>query len=143
MNEALQILTDQLQQKISLLEDTCAKTKLMIRFAQEEKTTGLRRVTRERAVILEDLVSINASIAMGKSTLEENMKHVSIQSSIQRIKQLEIVLLKDNELLMTAAYAVRKVIMDSMRGLKEHKRLRNAYDLNEIKMAGRRVNRMG
>ena len=125
---------EQLQQKLALLEVVSAATKTMIRFAEKQSLKGLNRLSRERGAILEKLVALNASLAMQKTDRQEPVQ------LLQQIKETEREIVADNEKLMDAAYAARKVVCDDMRRLQQQRKVWTMYDLQGIKMAGRRIN---
>ena len=124
----------QLQQKLALLESVSDNTKIMIRFAEKRNLKGLNRLSRERGAILEKLVALNASLTMQKTDRQEPVQ------LLQQIKETEREIVADNEKLMDAAYAARKAVCDDMRRLQQQRTVWTMYDLQGIKMAGRRIN---
>lgn len=132
MNSAVEA---QLHQKLVLLETVDNITKTMIRFAHNGNVKGLRRLSRQRQIALDSLVSLNATLAMNQT-----VGAGKASALLTQVKTREQEITLANETLMEAAYMMRKSICEDLRRLQESRKVRNVYDLQSINMAGRRIN---
>lgn len=131
-------LIEQLHKKMALLEQISANTNIMVRFARQRKLTGLLRLLRERETDLEGLTKLNA--ALNGSLSEATKQEPALKTLLAKIKRQEWELGTENAVLMKAANETRKAIGDDVRRVQEQRKVRNKYDLQDIKMSGRRIN---
>ena len=128
----------QLHQKLALLEQLSLHTKTMVRFAGQRKLTGLLRLLRERETDLEAITKLNEALSGPIAAL--NKREAALEALLEKIKKQERDLETENAVLMKAANETRKAIGDDMRRVQEQRKVRNQYDLQDIKMSGRRIN---
>ena len=131
-------IIEQLHQKMALLEQISANTNIMVRFARQRKLTGLLRLLRERETDLEALTKLNAMLS--GLLAAANKRDPALEMLLAKIKRQEWELGTENAVLMKAANETRKAIGDDMRRVQEQRKVRKQYDLQDIKMAGRRIN---
>ncbi len=131
-------IIEQLHKKLALLEQISANTNTMVRFARQRKLTGLLRLLRERETDLEALMKLNA--ALSGSLAVANKRDSALEALLAKIKRQERELGTENAVLMKAANETRKAIGDDVRRVQEQRKVRKQYDLQDIKMSGRRIN---
>ncbi len=128
-------LSGLLAAKLARLEAIGAMTKTLIRFARQQKTKGLLRVLNKRGRALEEIVAINAVLAKpGAAAPAANA------ALLEEIAAKEREIVADNHELTRAARLCYQEIKDGLRRLREHRKVRTAYDLQGINWAGRRIN---
>ena len=137
-NEQTKAFTEQLRQKLLLLEKITANTKTMVCFARQRKLKGLLRLLREREMELEALTRLNAQLDALPSS--KRQPELASEALLGKIKKQEQELAANDAILTDAAHGTRKAISDDMRRVQEQRKVRNNYDLQDIKMAGRRIN---
>lgn len=129
--------------KITLLEELNNDTQLLLRFAGQTKVKGFVRVLGDRDMRLKKLVTLNATLAFNYSLDTVEAQNTDLCKNIEKIRALQQQLVRNNDLLNLAAHKLYKEIKDDMRRLSEYRKVRSAYDLQGIKMAGRRINSLG
>lgn len=137
-SEQMTALIKQLHKKMALLEQISANTKTMVRFARQRKLTGLLRLLRERETDLETIVKLNEALSGSFATADK--REQALEELLVKIKKQEWELGTENAVLMKAANETRKAIGDDVRRVQEQRKVRRQYDLQDIKMEGRRIN---
>lgn len=137
-SEQMTALIEQLHKKMALLEQISANTKTMVRFARQRKLTGLLRLLRERETDLGTIVKLNEALSGLPATADK--RELALAELLAKIKKQEWELATENAVLMKTANETRKAIGDDLRQVQEQRKVRNRYDLQDIKMSGRRIN---
>ncbi|EGO64735.1 hypothetical protein [Acetonema longum] len=113
-----------LLKKLELLEKILINTATQSRFVRRREMTGLRRLLRERAALLNELAALNHDLR-GNNDREMPDEFKPVIRVIE-VKQGEILALSDQA--MQDAVNEHKRIMAELNNVRMMRRLKNGYD---------------
>lgn len=129
-----------LNQKMQILDKIAANTETQCRFIHKRKMKGLKRTLRERAVLIEELVAINAELASDQSW--ESIPRLMAMMQDTTNKQQEI--MDRSRQALQQAVAERACIASELRNSKVQRQLKSQYVNPWVIVArGRLINERG
>lgn len=129
-----------LNQKMKILEKIAANTETQCRFIHERKMKGLGRVSRQRDVLIEELVAVHEELSR-----DQSWKNITgLTPLLQEIAQKQQEVMERSQQVMEQAVAERVRIAAELRSSKARRQVKSQYTNPWAMVAqGRRINEKG